>query len=69
MLTVKAPQRGTSFQVYTVFKAQIVVLRSVMCSLVDIHGRFRGTQCERAVNLYFAMSIGTCSALAPLRLL
>jgi len=42
MLTVKAT-RGVSFQVYMVFKAQMVVLRSVMCSVVDRHGGFRGT--------------------------
>jgi hypothetical protein len=43
MLTVRATQGGTSFQVHTVIKAQTVVLRSVKCSLVDRHGGFRGT--------------------------
>jgi hypothetical protein len=44
MLKVKATQQRLSFQVSMVVNAQIVV-RSVMCSLVEGHGGFRGTQC------------------------
>jgi hypothetical protein len=52
MLTAKATQQRTSFQVFMVVNAQIVVTRSVMCSLVDGCGDIRGTQSERAVYHY-----------------